>query len=93
MNICYVYFSSPIIFNFKIKLNKHHLEYYVIKILNNILFKKKNMHLINAKRFIKIQVIKLTNEHALSSRQIATYLNRVNPYKFRLSNEVSKNLF
>ena len=39
------------------------------------------MHLINAKRFIKIQVIKLTYEHALSSRQIATYLNRVNPYK------------
>jgi hypothetical protein len=51
------------------------------------------MHLINAKRYIKIQVIKLTNEHALSSRQIATYLNRVNPYKFRLSKEVSKNFF
>ena len=37
-------------------------------------------------RFIKIQVIKLTNEHALSSRQIATYLNS-NLYRHRIGNK------
>ena len=47
------------------------------------------MHLLDAKRFIKIQVVKLCNEHELNSKQIADYLNRVNPYKYRVKSGVS----
>ena len=47
------------------------------------------MHLVDAKRFIKIQVVKLYNEHELYSKQIAHYLNRANPYKFRIKSAVS----
>ncbi len=35
------------------------------------------MHLVDAKRFIKIQVVKLYNEHELNSKQIAHYKNRL----------------
>lgn len=47
------------------------------------------MHLVDAKRLIKIQILRLYNEHAMSSRQIANYLNRLNPSKYRLNHNVS----
>jgi hypothetical protein len=46
------------------------------------------MHLIDAFRLIKIQVIRLYNEN-LSSKEISRYLNRVNPRKFSIKSGVS----
>ena len=45
------------------------------------------MHLVDVKRFIKIQVLKLKNE-GLTSKEISRYLNLTNPDKFRIFNEV-----
>ena len=47
------------------------------------------MHLVDAKRLIKIQILRLYNEHVMSSRHIANYLNRLNPSKYRLNHNVS----
>ena len=42
------------------------------------------MRVVDANRFIKIQVIKIYNEHTMTSAEIARFLNKVNPQKFRL---------
>ncbi len=52
------------------------------------------MGLVDAKRLLKIQLIRLYNERftlddGLTSKQIARYLNRVNPRKFAITNDVS----
>ena len=46
------------------------------------------MHLVDAHRLIKIQVIRLYNDN-LSSKEISRYLIRVNPRKFAIKNGVS----
>ncbi len=46
------------------------------------------MHLVDAHRLIKIQVIRLYNDN-LSSKEISHYLNRVNPHKYSIKNGVS----
>ena len=43
------------------------------------------MRVVDDNRFIKIQVIKIYNEHTITSAEIARFLNKVNPQKFRLT--------
>ena len=45
------------------------------------------MRLVDPHRWLKIQVIRLYNE-GLTANEIKSYLNRVNPNKYKLSNTV-----
>lgn len=47
------------------------------------------MHLVDAKRWLKIQVMRLYADNTMSSNEIARYLNRVNPHKFKQSSMVT----
>jgi hypothetical protein len=40
------------------------------------------MHFVDAKRFIKIQVIRLFNDHEPNSKEIANYINRIKGVSF-----------
>jgi hypothetical protein len=46
------------------------------------------MHLVDAKRWVEIQVMRLYRENIMTSSEIARYLNRVNPHKFKQSSMV-----
>ncbi len=43
------------------------------------------MQLVDARRWKKIQVMRLHRESIMTSSEIARYLNRVNPHKFKQS--------